>query len=368
MIIRDNSGNATKRAMLEQFRREHCTIVFAEPCDAVTNFAEVLKLAQGDFVFFMADDDFGFDRAVAMLPGLIDQVGGDKNVAALTGAYMLDASKGSSIVAYQNVDADDAATRVAGYLAFEAANVLAYSPIRRSLVERVHAFMNSMPVSFSFHDQIMCLLYLLNGKFVPIKRLMYFYDVGEWEKPETAQKRDLSFYTASKADPALNKLHWFLSGFEGAALIRNSDMFPDMPMAARQPIADRWFSAMFVRFMKNPRTNFGSPLAARGRCLLREVESIGRPPVVSGHARRHLQFHRAVFQGRRGEILCVLESDSRTGRNPAHRRHKALLHDLRCHRRHGQVEGVAPLRTLSAFRTAFSRRPGMTASGALTPE
>ncbi|MDP2296529.1 MAG: glycosyltransferase family 2 protein [Pseudolabrys sp.] len=262
VVIRDNSGNAKKRAMLEQYQRPHCNIVFAEPCDAVTNFAEVLKLARGDFVFFMADDDFGFDRAVAMLPGLIDQIGSDNTVAALTGAYMLDASKGSSIVAYQHVDADDAATRVAGYLAFEAANVLAYSPIRRPLVERVHAFMNSMPLSFSFHDQIMCLLYLLNGKFVPIKRLMYFYDVGEWEMPETAQKRDLSFYTASKADPALNKLHWFLCAFEGAALIRNSDMFPDMPMAARQPIADRWFSSMFVRFMKNPRTNFGSPLAA----------------------------------------------------------------------------------------------------------
>ncbi len=277
VVIRDNSGNAAKRALLEQIRHEHCNIVFAEPCDAVTNFAEVLKLAKGDFVFFMADDDFGFDRAIAMLPGLIDQFGGDASVAALTGAYMLDTSKGSTIVAYENVDADDAGTRVAGYLALKSANVLVYSPIRRALVERVHSFMNSMPVSFSFHDQTMCLLYLLNGKFVGIKRLMYCYDVGEWEKAETAQRRDLSFYTKSKADPAINKLHWLLCGFEGAVLIRNSDMFPDMPIAARQPIADLWFSTMFFRFTINPRMAFGSPLAAEADAFCAKwKESAGR--------------------------------------------------------------------------------------------
>lgn len=262
VVIRDNSGNADKRALLEKFRREHCNIVFAETCSAVVNFEEVLRLANGDFVLFLADDDFAFDRAIALLPGLVDQVKDDRSVAALTGGYMVESSKGSAIVAYQNVDADDVIARINGYLSFDGVNVLVYSAVRRQLVLRIHAFMNSMPLSFSFHDQIMCLLYLLNGKFTGIKRLFYSYDVGEWETAESAQQRDLVFYTSSKADPAINKLHWFLCGFEGAVLVRNSDMFPDIPMATRQTIADRWFSMMYQRFTKSSRSDFGSPLGA----------------------------------------------------------------------------------------------------------
>ena len=75
----------------------------------------------------------------------------------------------------------------------------------------------------------MCLLYLLNGKFISIPRLIYLYDLGLWEEPELGQKRDLDFYKAAM-DPAINKLHWFLCGFEGAVLARNSDMFPDLPI------------------------------------------------------------------------------------------------------------------------------------------
>ena len=81
-----------------------------------------------------------------------------------------------------------------------------------------------------------------------LKRLLYLYDMGPWEEAESAQKRDLEFYTGAGLDPAINKLHWFLCAFEGAVLIRNSDLFPDYPLAQRQPIADLWFSAMFHRF------------------------------------------------------------------------------------------------------------------------
>ena len=37
---------------------------------------------------------------------------------------------------------------------------------------------------------------------------------------------------AAGLDPAINKLHWFLCGFEGAVLVRNSDMFPELPIGA----------------------------------------------------------------------------------------------------------------------------------------
>ena len=78
------------------------------------------------------------------------------------------------------------------------------------------------------------MLYLLNGKFVRLNRLLYLYDVGVWEAADTAQKRDVDFYEDAGLDPAINKLHWFLCGFEGAVLVRNSNIFPDYPLAQRQ--------------------------------------------------------------------------------------------------------------------------------------
>jgi hypothetical protein len=121
--------------------------------------------------------------------------------------------------------------------------------------------MNTLPLLFSFHDQIICLLYMLSGKYVRIDRLLYLHDIGVWETRETAQQKDVDYYTAAGLDPAINKLHWMLCGFEGAVLIMHSNIFPDYTAAQRQPIADQWFTAMFGRFKSNPRLTFGSPLA-----------------------------------------------------------------------------------------------------------
>ena len=74
--------------------------------------------------------------------------------------------------------------RINAFLNFNGPNVLIYSPIRRDLIVRVFGFISRMPFSLSFHDQLVCLLYLLNGKFVKQKRLVYLYDFGDWETPE----------------------------------------------------------------------------------------------------------------------------------------------------------------------------------------
>jgi hypothetical protein len=189
---------------------------------------------------------------------MIDQCSKDAAVAGITGAYALEMSQGTSLVEYKDVDSDDAAARVTGFLSYPGPNMLFYSVLRRELAERILVFMKAMPVFLSFHDQVLCLLYLLNGKFVRLPRLFYVYDFGVWEVTESAQKRDADFYKAAGLDLATNKLHWFLCGFEGAVLARNSDMFPDYPLAQRQVIADRWFSEMFMRFKGHARLTFGS--------------------------------------------------------------------------------------------------------------
>ena len=274
VIVRDNSGDAQKRALLPQFQRENCNIIITEPCDSRTNNSEIVKLAKGEFIFIFADDDFFFDHAIAALPELIKQIGNDKSVAGVTGAYAVELAQNSAIVEYKNVESDDPATRVAGYLSYGGPNVLIFSAVRRELVQRAFAFLKTQPFLFSFHDQIICLLYLLNGKFVPLKRLLYLYDIGPWEKTESAQERDVSFYKNVGLDLAVNKLHWFLCAFEGAVTIRNSDLFPDYPLAQRQPIADLWFSAMFHRFKSQERLTFGSSLTGEADKLCDKLRNM----------------------------------------------------------------------------------------------
>jgi hypothetical protein len=258
VIVRDNSGDAQKRKFLALCRRDYCKIVIAEPCDILTNFTETFRLAKSEFVFVLADDDFCFDHAIAALPSVLGQYRNDPSVAGVTGAYAVESSKGTSIMSYPNAESDDVVARVSGYLSCSGPNIFHYAPMRRDLVGRVFDFINAMPALFSFHDQILSLLYLLNGKFVRLNRLLYLYDVGVWEVGNSAQQRDVDFYKDAGLDPATNKLHWFLCGFEGAVLARNSDMFPDYPIAQRQVIADRWFSEMFIRFKGHARLTFGS--------------------------------------------------------------------------------------------------------------
>jgi Glycosyl transferase family 2 len=273
VIVRDNSGTAQKRELLGHLRRDNCNIIIAEPCDGLKNFSEVLRLAKGEFVFLLADDDFCFDHAIAALPAILAKFGNDPAVAGVTGAYVVDGARGSSVASYKDVEADDAGARVAGYLGYGGPNILHYAPMRRALVQRVFKFMNTLPFYFSFHDQIISLLYLLNGKFVRLQRLMYLYDCGVWQETESAQKRDVDFYRDAGLDPAINKLHWFLCGFEGAALTLNSDVFPDFPRPQRQAIADRWFVAMFGRFKGHARLTYESKLADEAEKLCAKLRA-----------------------------------------------------------------------------------------------
>ena len=75
-------------------------------------------------------------------------------------------------------------------------------------------------------------------------------------------------------DPSINKLHWFLCGFEGAALIRNSSLFPTIPLGQRQGIADLWFSTMYRRFKGQQRNAFESAFAGEAEKLCAKLRTI----------------------------------------------------------------------------------------------
>ena len=273
VLVRDNSGDAQKRALLPQFQRDNCNIILAEPCDALTNFNELLRLAKGDFIFLLADDDYCFDHAIAALPAVLDQIGNDRSFAGVTGLYAVETSQLSAIVAYQNIESDDVAVRMANFLNYQGPNILHYAPIRREVMQRVFDFVHTLPFYFSFHDQIVCMLYLLSGKFARMQRLLYCYDMGAWEAVDTAQAKDVEYYKNAGMDPVVNKLQWFLCGFEGATLIRNADVFPDYPLEIRQRMADQWFSVNYLRFRSRPRLVYDSSFSAEAEKICAKLQT-----------------------------------------------------------------------------------------------
>ena len=261
VIVRDNSGNAEKRAALKHLQRDNCTIVSVDECDARENFAGVMRLSKGDFVLVVADDDMCFDQAIAAVPAILDRIAKDASIVGIAGPYVVEALAGSIVINYKAIDSADPAARVAGYLTETGPNVLYFAVLRREVMQRVIAFIEGLPILCSYHDQIMSMIYLLNGKYHLLPRLFYMYDYGLWENSGTAQRIDANFYAAAGLDPGINLLHWFLCAFEGAVLALHSDAFPQHPPAQRQAIANLWFSTMFQRFKNSKRLTFDSKAA-----------------------------------------------------------------------------------------------------------
>jgi hypothetical protein len=326
VIVRDNSGNPEKRALLKSLQRDHCQIISVDPCEPQENYSKLLALAEGEFIFSTSDDDQCVDRAILALPDLIERSAKDASVTAVTGLYALETPQGTSIVNYKDVDSDDPAARVAGYLSYPGPNMLFYSVLRRQTADRIFRFMKAMPVYLSFHDQILSLLYLLNGKYVRLQRLFYIYDVGVWGAADSSQKCDIDFYTAAGLDPAANKLQWLLCGFEGAALIMNSTDFPDYPPSQRQAIADQWFAVMFARFKRDPRTTYESPFTDEANRLCAKIlTSTGQLSFekiladVSGffalfskqRAQSYFEFWSAVLNRRRSDARSMAAAGKR---------------------------------------------------------
>jgi hypothetical protein len=105
-------------------------------------------------------------------------------------------------------------------------------------------------------------LYILQGRFVPLDRLLYCYDPGNWDFFATEQQEHLKYYIRASPDPALNKLHWLLCAFEGAVLIRNLAPLSAYSLSQRQQMADYWFSYMFSKFQVAKQEDLGSAFAA----------------------------------------------------------------------------------------------------------
>ena len=123
VVVRDSSGNATNAACLQDIACENCRLIVAPPCDARENRRQAIAEARGDFVFLLAEDDICFDRALALLPGVIESVAADPAIVGVAAPALRETPQGSEAFAYPNIDADDPLVRLSGYLSGRRASV-----------------------------------------------------------------------------------------------------------------------------------------------------------------------------------------------------------------------------------------------------
>jgi hypothetical protein len=269
VIVRDNSEDEAKRNLLASISSPALKIFTVPNRGAFENPVEALQLATGDFVFFLADDDWLSIRGVRQLHDLATEVGPDPSVACLTGTYFIETSSQAGLFRYPKLESNDPLTRLAGYFEANGPNVLYYSAVRRSLATLCFEFLKRLPYKFSFHDQLISMVYLALGRILQVDRVVYFYDLGEWETREKSISKDRAMYVDAGLPLEISRLHWLLCGMEGGFLL-NSQLLAERGNYDRRQMANLWFANMFKRFRYDHRdANYDSNVMSEGTLKLK---------------------------------------------------------------------------------------------------
>jgi|GEM_PF-913961 len=250
IIVRDNSGDRDKRNMLSRISRENCRVLSVESCWGVENYLETFRLSQGEFVFCIADDDILPCASIPQLVDLIAQHSADMSITGITGDYVIEGQSWTRLFRYQGLDGATAPARVGAYLADIGANAINYSVVRRSIVSGVASFSRTLPLWFSFTDQLVAFMYLCSGKFLSVNRLLYHYDAFNWDPPERALQSDLQFIHRHGLDGSTLRLMWLISALEGSKIVLGKFPLLDIPQVDRELVAMQWTKVMFARFLQ----------------------------------------------------------------------------------------------------------------------
>jgi hypothetical protein len=266
LIVRDNSENEDKRTLLRKIDSPTLRFSTAPSCSAFENAIHALRLASGDFVFFVADDDWLSVRGLQQLHLLAIQAEVDTSVACLTGAYLLETSSATGFFQYKGLDSAEPAKRLASYLEANTTNFLYYSAVRRLSAAFCFAFMESLPYRFSYHDQLVSLLYLTLGRVLQVDRVVYYYDLGDWETPSGSLSKDRASYLQAGLPVEYDRLHWLFCAMEGAFLLKSRLLAQKVSFDCTT-LSDLWFRSIFARFKHHDRESGQEQNAASAATL-----------------------------------------------------------------------------------------------------
>src|SRR6202022_241976 len=151
MICRDNSENKEKTPLLDEIRSPNMHRFTVPNRGGFENSIEALRPASGDYVLFLADDDWLSTRGLLQLHSLALDSESDNSVVCVTGAYFVETATSTGFFQYTGLDSENAFERVKSYLDANTSNYLFYSAIRRDWANFCFALMESLPYQFFYH-------------------------------------------------------------------------------------------------------------------------------------------------------------------------------------------------------------------------
>lgn len=249
VIIRDNSESKNKFDILNNLPNTNFKVFFSNHCQAEDNFLELLKLATGEFILFLGDDDRIFWDGLNSIHNKIC-TNPSKDTKIYSGSYLITGANRDFIYNYTDLHNEDANQRIINFINSKA-NYIFYSVIETGLYKEMFNFSKSMPCSFSFSDQILTLFLICRSKVFVTDRILFNYNYSEWNTTKKAIEKDRSYYIKNGLDPEIDEIHILLQAIEGYIFLKSqlNSAYTNLDTAATF-----WFTNKFNSFLNNIRS------------------------------------------------------------------------------------------------------------------
>lgn len=254
VIIRDNSECEKKSCFLKSLSFENHKIRIVPNNGATENFSEASKLATGDYLLFIADDDWFFKSSLEMIHQLAVASKENKNLTALTGTYLVSSSSGIGSVSYLGLDSNNPLSRMQGYLNV-GPNLLYYSVYKKNVFHLSWSLLEKLPYAFCHADLLFVIPALVLGNIASVKTLFYQWDFGEWDGADKAMGKRAGICQAAGLPKEFSVLDKLLTAVEGALLI-NSKLLGNYMRDDRSGIAKHWLQNFFAQYQGCPFQNY----------------------------------------------------------------------------------------------------------------
>jgi hypothetical protein len=254
VIIRDNSECEKKSRFLASLSFKYHKILIVPNNGSTENFSEASKLASGDYLLFIADDDWFFKSGLEMLHQLAINSKENKSITALTGAYLVSSSHGIGSMFYSGLDSPDPISRMKGYLNV-GPNLLYYSAYKKNVFHLSWNLLEKLPYAFCHADLLFVIPSLVIGSIASVKTLCYQWDFGEWEGADKAMLKRAGICQAAGLPKEFSVLDKLLTAVEGALLI-NSKLLGNYVRYDRSEVAKLWLQNFFAQYQGCPFQNY----------------------------------------------------------------------------------------------------------------